>query len=90
LAGIRPRRLGPAETAETENEKDRNCRENEGIGENGRGLKKLKHRKAPPKAFVSMLKRKHIQRSNLFKIAQVGKIDVGRQRGAALGLTDGE
>lgn len=48
VAGIgspisRPRRLGPAEAAETENEQEREYRENEGTGENVDSLKELKH-----------------------------------------------
>ena len=41
-AVIQPRRLGPAETADAENEQDREYRENENIGENVDGLNKLK------------------------------------------------
>jgi hypothetical protein len=76
-ADMRPRRLGPAETAEAENEKDRECREKEDIGGNGDGLKKLKHGEPPQESRLTdyrMLKLKQIHRSNLFQIAQIGKI----------------
>jgi hypothetical protein len=43
LAVIRPQRLGPAETSEPENEKDRECGENEDAGENMDGLNNLEH-----------------------------------------------
>jgi hypothetical protein len=43
VACSRPRRLGPAETAEVEHEQDRECRENEDTGENVVGFKELRH-----------------------------------------------
>ena len=51
-ANMGPRRLGPAETTEAENEKNPECCENEDIGENGDGLKKLKHGQPPWQAVV--------------------------------------
>ena len=55
LAGIRPRRLGPAETAEAKNEKDREYRENEDISENMDEWKEFKHGQPPRKAVVLII-----------------------------------
>ena len=49
---IRPWRFGPAETAEAENEKDREYRENEDIGENMDEWKEFEHGQPPGTAVL--------------------------------------
>ena len=51
-AVIRPRGLGPAETTDAENEKDRECGENEDAGENVGELKDFKHGQPPGMAVL--------------------------------------
>ena len=51
LACIRPLRLGPAETVEADQEKDRECSENEDTGQNVVGLNELQHDKPSRRAI---------------------------------------